>query len=259
MPHELNSITRTVVILEFLTAIAAGVLAGLTGGGGGMFFVPVLIFAGLPVVEALATSNLGILITSASGTLSNARQGDVPWRRVLWLGIPAIALAPVGAWIAFQLPGDVLISGFILLNLTNIVLTGRKPATDETIEKTRTPTPLQFTATGGSGGLLAGLFGIGGGLIVVPLQILWLSTPIKIAARASLAVIMLSSAAAVVGHTVVDGGIHWRTGIVLGIGGVIGAPIGVFLLRRISPTAATRILQLVLLGVSITLAWQLFA
>ncbi|MGI9135963.1 MAG: sulfite exporter TauE/SafE family protein [Candidatus Nanopelagicales bacterium] len=245
------------VILEFVTAIAAGVLAGLTGGGGGMFFVPVLIFAGLPVIEALATSNLGILITSASGTITNARQGLVPWRRVLWLGIPAIVLAPVGAWIAFRLPGDVLIIGFILLNLTNIVLTARKPATDETIEATRTPTPLQFTATGGSGGLLAGLFGIGGGLIVVPLQILWLSTPIKIAARASLAVIMLSSAAAVVGHTVVDGGIHWRTGIVLGIGGVIGAPIGVFLLRRISPTAATRILQLVLLGVSLTLAWQL--
>ena len=247
------------LILEFLTAIAAGVLAGLTGGGGGMFFVPVLIFAGMPVVEALATSNLGILITSASGTLTNVRQGLVPWRRVLWLGIPAIVLAPLGAWIAFHLPGDLLILGFILLNLTNIVLTARKPAADEHANAGRTPTPLQYTATGGSGGLLAGLFGIGGGLIVVPLQILWLSTPIKIAARASLAVIMLSSAAAVLGHSVVDGGIHWRTGIVLGIGGVIGAPIGALLLRRISPTAATRILQLVLLGVSITLAWQLIA
>ncbi|MFM8155450.1 MAG: sulfite exporter TauE/SafE family protein [Actinomycetes bacterium] len=247
------------LILEFLTAIAAGVLAGLTGGGGGMFFVPVLIFAGMPVVEALATSNLGILITSASGTLTNVRQGLVPWRRVLWLGIPAIVLAPLGAWIAFHLPGDLLILGFILLNLTNIVLTARKPAVDEYANTGRTPTPLQYTATGGSGGLLAGLFGIGGGLIVVPLQILWLSTPIKIAARASLAVIMLSSAAAVLGHSVVDGGIHWRTGIVLGIGGVIGAPIGALLLRRISPTAATRILQLVLLGVSITLTWQLIA
>jgi uncharacterized protein len=248
-----------VLSLEFLTAIAAGVLAGLTGGGGGMFFVPVLIFAGLPVVEALATSNLGILITSASGTLTNVRQGLVPWRRVLWLGIPAIVLAPLGAWIAFHLPGDLLILGFILLNLTNIVLTARKPAVDEYASIGRTPTPLQYTATGGSGGLLAGLFGIGGGLIVVPLQILWLSTPIRIAARASLAVIMLSSAAAVIGHSVVDGGIHWRTGIVLGIGGVIGAPLGALLLRRISPTAATRILQLVLLGVSITLAWQLIA
>ncbi len=245
------------LILEFVIAIAAGVLAGLTGGGGGMFFVPMLMFAGLPVIEALATSNLGILITSAAGTGTNARQRTVPWRRVLWLGIPAIVLAPLGAWIAFRVPGELLIIGFIVLNLTNIVLTMRKPAVDEDADNVRTPTPLQYTATGGSGGLLAGLFGIGGGLIVVPLQILWLSTPIKIAARASLAVIMLSSAAAVIGHTVVDGGIHWQTGIMLGIGGVIGAPIGALLLRRISPAAATRILQLVLLGVSITLAWQL--
>jgi uncharacterized membrane protein YfcA len=247
------------LILEFLTAIAAGLLAGLTGGGGGMFFVPVLIFAGLPVVQALETSNLGILITSASGTLTNARNGLVPWRRVLWLGIPAIIIAPLGAWIAIHLPGKLLIAGFILMNLINIVLTARKPAEHEHHDQGKVPTALEYAATGGSGGLLAGLFGIGGGLIVVPLQILWLSTPIKIAARASLAVIMLSSAAAVIGHTIFDGNIVWTTGILLGVGGVIGAPLGTLLLRRISPTAATRILQCVLLGVSIALAWQLFS
>ena len=246
------------LILEFLTAVAAGILAGLTGGGGGMFFVPVLIFAGLPVVQALETSNLGILITSASGTLANARHGLVPWRRVIWLGIPAIILAPIGAWIALQLPGKLLILGFILLNLTNIVLTGRKPAEHEHHAEGKIPTAVEYAATGGSGGLLAGLFGIGGGLIVVPLQILWLSTPIKVAARASLAVIMLSSAAAVVGHAILDGNIHWTTGILLGIGGIIGAPIGTLLLRHISPTAATRVLQCVLLGVSLALAFQLF-
>lgn len=246
------------LILEFLTAIAAGLLAGLTGGGGGMFFVPVLIFAGLPVVQALETSNLGILITSASGTLTNARHGLVPWRRVLWLGIPAIIVAPLGAWFAIHLPGKLLIAGFILMNLINIVLTGRKQAEHEHHDQGKVPTALEYAATGGSGGLLAGLFGIGGGLIVVPLQILWLSTPIKVAARASLAVIMLSSAAAVIGHSLLDGNIHWATGILLGIGGIIGAPLGTLLLRRISPTAATRILQCVLLGVSIALAWQLF-
>ncbi len=245
------------LILEFLTAIAAGVLAGLTGGGGGMFFVPVLIFAGLPVVQALETSNLGILITSASGTLTNARRGLVPWRRVFWLGIPAIVIAPLGVWIALQLPGKLLIAGFILMNLINIVLTARKPAEHEHHDQGKVPTALEYAATGGSGGLLAGLFGIGGGLIVVPLQILWLSTPIKIAARASLAVIMLSSAAAVVGHTIFDNNIVWTTGILLGVGGIIGAPMGTLLLRRISPTAATRILQCVLLGVSLALAWQL--
>ena len=182
----------------------------------------------------------------------------MPWRRVIWLGIPAIILAPIGAWIALQLPGKLLILGFILLNLTNTVLTGRKPAEHEHHAEGKIPTAVEYAATGGSGGLLAGLFGIGGGLIVVPLQILWLSTPIKVAARASLAVIMLSSAAAVVGHAILDGNIHWTTGILLGIGGIIGAPIGTLLLRRISPTAATRVLQCVLLGVSLALAFQLF-
>jgi uncharacterized protein len=145
------------------------------------------------------------------------------------------------------------------MNIVNIVLTGRKPAEHDHHDQGKVPTTLEYAATGGSGGLLAGLFGIGGGLIVVPLQILWLSTPIKIAARASLAVIMLSSAAAVVGHAILDGNILWTTGILLGVGGIIGAPIGTILLRRISPTAATRILQFVLLGVSIALAWQLFS
>ena len=247
------------LILEFLTAIAAGLLAGLTGGGGGMFFVPVLLFAGVPVVQALGTSNLGILITSAAGTLANARHGLVPWRRVMLLGIPAIIVAPLGAWIALQLPGKLLIAGFIVMNIVNIVLTGRKPAEPDDHHQGKVPTTFEYAATGGSGGLLSGLFGIGGGLIVVPLQILWLSTPIKIAARASLAVIMLSSAAAVVGHAILDDNILWTTGILLGIGGLIGAPLGTILLRRISPTAATRILQCVLLGVSIALAWQLFS
>lgn len=246
------------LILEFLVAVAAGLLAGLTGGGGGMFFVPLLIFAGFPVIQAFATSNLGILITSASGTLMNARHGLVPWRRVMLLGIPAIIVAPLGAWIAIQLPGKLLIVGFILLNLTNVVLTGRKPAEHEHNDQGKVPTTLEYAATGGSGGLLAGLFGIGGGLIVVPLQILWLSTPIKIAARASLAVILVSSAAAVLGHMALDGSINWATGILLGVGGIIGAPLGTLLLRRISPSTATRILQCVLLGVSATLTWQLF-
>jgi hypothetical protein len=238
------------LILEFLTAIAAGLLAGLTGGGGGMFFVPVLLFAGVPVVQALGTSNLGILITSAAGTLANARHGLVPWRRVMLLGIPAIIVAPLGAWIALQLPGKLLIAGFIVMNIVNIVLTGRKPAEHDHHHQGKAPTTFEYAATGGSGGLLSGLFGIGGGLIVVP---------IKIAARASLAVIMLSSAAAVVGHAILDDNILWTTGILLGIGGIIGAPLGTILLRRISPTAATRILQCVLLGVSIALAWQLFS
>ncbi|MDD2857520.1 MAG: sulfite exporter TauE/SafE family protein [Candidatus Nanopelagicales bacterium] len=248
-------------VLEFTLAIFAGVLAGAVGGGGGMLFVPILVFAGLAPVAAVATSNIGIFVTTAAATVSNARAGLVPWRRVLMIGIPAVVIAPAGAYVAHHLPGTALLLGFAALNVVNALLTNRRPADpapgrEDAIDPAST---VQVAVTGGSGGFLAGLFGIGGGLITVPLQILWLRTPIKVAARVSLGVIVMSSGAALAGHLLNHADIDWTSGLLLGLGGLIGAPIGARLLRRMSPLAATRLLQSVLLGVAVLVAYKALA
>lgn len=242
-----------VLALEFLLAIFAGVLAGAVGGGGGMLFVPILVFSGLTPVAAVATSNIGILVTTAAATFSNARGHLVPWRRVLMIGIPAVIIAPVGAYVAHRIPGTVLLLGFAALNLLNVVLTNQRVDAEDAhhAHHTNPATTTQIALTGGSGGFLGGLFGIGGGLITIPLQILWLDTPIKVAARVSLAVIVMSSTAALLGHVVNSADIDWRAGVFLGLGGLIGAPIGAHLLRRMTPRMATRLLQTVLIGVAI--------
>ena len=239
--------------VEFLLAIFSGVLAGAVGGGGGMLFVPILVFSGLTPVAAVATSNLGILITTASATFSNARARLVPWRRVLMIGIPAVIIAPLGAFVAHHLPGTALLLGFAALNLLNVILTNQRlDAEDaEHAHHTNPATTSQIALTGGSGGFLGGLFGIGGGLITIPMQILWLNTPIKVAARVSLAVIVMSSTAALAGHVLSGADIDWRAGLFLGLGGLIGAPIGTHLLRRMTPRMATRLLQAVLIGVAL--------
>ncbi|MDO9486058.1 MAG: sulfite exporter TauE/SafE family protein [Actinomycetota bacterium] len=239
--------------LEFLLAMFAGVLAGAVGGGGGMLFVPILVFSGLAPVAAVATSNIGILVTTAAATVSNARARLVPWRRVMMIAVPALLIAPLGAYVAHQLPGTALLLGFAALNLLNVVLTNQRiDAQDgEHAHHTNPATSMQVALTGGSGGFLGGLFGIGGGLITIPLQILWLNTPIKIAARISLAVIVMSSAAALLGHVINGADIDWRAGAFLGLGGLIGAPIGAHLLRWMTPRMATRLLQAVLIGVAV--------
>ncbi len=248
------------VAIEFLVAILAGVLAGATGGGGGMLFVPILVFSGLSPVAAVATSNVGICVTTATATVSNAREKQVPWRRVFMIGIPAIIVAPLGAWVAHQLPGTALLLGFAAINIVNVVLTNKRvnAEVEDHDLHTNSANVLQVGVTGGSGGFLGGLFGIGGGLITVPLQILWLNTPIKVAARVSLAVIVFSSGAALIGHMLNNGEIDWQSGLVLGLGGLIGAPIGSRLLRRITPKTATRLLQSVLIGVSILVIFKAF-
>jgi uncharacterized membrane protein YfcA len=252
-----------VLVIEFVVGIAAGVLAAMTGGGGGLLFVPFLLMVGLPVSEAVATSNVGILITTAAGTLSNARAGEVPWTRVLALGIPAVLVAPLGSLIAMRMPAVLLLILLALLNVANAILAGRPvggptPADVDAESPAAAVAPRSDTVprtivTGGSGGLLAGLFGIGGGLVVVPLQVIWLSTPIKVAVRISLAVIVLSSAGAIMGHLVGGGGIDWNSGVALGLGGLVGAPLGARFLRMVTPTAATRLLQVVLLVVAVQL------
>lgn len=257
------------LLIEFLVGIAAGVLAAMTGGGGGLVFVPVLLLAGLPVSEAVASSNVGILMTTAAATVSNARVGEVPWTRVLLIGIPAMIVAPLGAFLAVRMPPVLLLGLLAILNIANAVLSGRPVVPSESRasdaespihESTyRRASPSQIVVTGGSGGFLAGMFGIGGGLVVVPLQVVWLRTPIKMAARVSLAVIVMSSGAAIVGHLMSGGGIHWDSGIALGLGGLIGAPLGAHLLRRISPVAATRLLQVVLVGVSAELVVKMIS
>ena len=218
-----------------------------------MLFVPILIFSGLTPVAAVATSNLGILVTTAAATVSNARGRLVPWRRVFLIGVPAVIIAPIGAYVAHHLPGTVLLLGFAALNLLNVVLTNQRIDADdaEHPHHTNAATKTQITLTGGSGGFLGGLFGIGGGLITIPLQILWLNTPIKVAARVSLAVIVMSSAAALLGHVANGADIDWRAGAFLGLGGLIGAPIGTHLLRLMTPRMATRLLQTVLISVAI--------
>jgi uncharacterized membrane protein YfcA len=79
-------------------------------------------------------------------------------------------------------------------------------------------------ATGGAAGLLAGLFGIGGGVIMVPLQMLLLGERIKVAIQTSLGVIVITGISACAGHAIA-GNVLFLIGIILGLGGLLGAQI----------------------------------
>lgn len=85
--------------------LVAGVLAGFLGIGGGTVLVPLLVALGLAPVQAVATSSLAIVITAGSGSLQNWRMGYLDPRRVLFLGLPALATAQLEfIWLIAWLP-----------------------------------------------------------------------------------------------------------------------------------------------------------
>ena len=108
--------TATVVVALVL-GVAAGVLSGLFGVGGGILFVPALVALGLGQLEAQATSLLAILPTVAAGTWNQRRYGNLRPRLALMLGVASIAGVLAGALVAIALPESALRRLFAVLLL----------------------------------------------------------------------------------------------------------------------------------------------
>jgi uncharacterized membrane protein YfcA len=123
--------SATTVVLALLLGLAAGVLAGFFGVGGGILFVPTLVGLGLSQLDAEAASLLAILPTVAAGTWRQRRYGNVRWRAAAVLGVVSVAGAAVGVQIATALPEDTLrrLFGLLLLGVAaQLAWRVRKPA-----------------------------------------------------------------------------------------------------------------------------------
>ncbi|WP_347239280.1 sulfite exporter TauE/SafE family protein [Phormidium sp. FACHB-1136] len=231
------------VVLLLGVGTLAGVLAGFLGIGGGTVMVPAMVALGLSGVEAVGTSTLAIVIISLGGSLQNWRMGFLKVGNVLMLGLPSVGTAFVGTALASHIPEYLLLGIFGLFLLVNIYLIGIKKQVvaqaalqgadatedpDSTLTLAVTPAPAQPTnpvlarmLIGGIAGFLAGLFGVGGGVVMVPLQILRLRETIKTAIQTSLGAIVITALSACGWHTL-QGNVVPITGVLLGLGGLVG-------------------------------------
>ncbi|RDI74055.1 Sulfite exporter TauE/SafE [Gaiella occulta] len=109
--------STTTIVLALALGLAAGVLSGLFGVGGGILFVPTLLALGLGQVEAAATSLLAIVPTAAVGIWRQTRYGNMRVRPALVVGIASIAGVEVGVRVATSLSESVLrrLFGVLLL------------------------------------------------------------------------------------------------------------------------------------------------
>ena len=227
-------------LIFFGSGIFSGVLAGFLGIGGGVLLVPLLLALGYEPRQAVATSVLALLLTAVSGTWQNWRMGYLNFRHILYLGIPALLAAQVGVYIADWLPSGLLLLAFGFMLVANIYLfEATKEIRENSLqEKPKLPfSPLVSRIfTGGTAGVLAGLFGIGGGVVLVPLQILLLGSKLATAIQTSLGVIVITATSAFIGHSF-SGNVLFIEGTAIGVGGIIGAQFS----TRFLPKLPTKI------------------
>src|SRR5215218_11409196 len=232
--------------LEFLFlgvfGVVGGMLSGLVGVGGGIVFIPGLLYvSGWRIQEAVAASLVIIIFSSLSGTIRNARSNDpVNWRVA---GLLSLAVAPsslIGVLISRVSPEIVVQVAFATLLLALAYPTARGRGDYESSSKS-IPLSLVFLA-GIFIGTLSGLVGVGGGVVMVPLMVLGMGLPTKRAVSTSLAVVMFTGIVGAAGY--VATGFRDVQDLLslppLIIGSVIGAPLGVRVRDRL-PESAVRI------------------
>ena len=115
--------------LAIVLGLAAGVLAGMFGVGGGILFVPTLVALGLDHHDAIGTSLLAIIPTVLVGTWQQSRYGNVRWRAAVVIGLAAAAAAQGGVALAEALSEATLrrlFAGLLVLVAVQIALRARR-------------------------------------------------------------------------------------------------------------------------------------
>jgi hypothetical protein len=182
-----------------LLGLCAGCLAGLLGVGGGVILVPLFMWSfnlvGMDqhiVVHAAFATSLAIIIpTAISNTFRHRLRGNVCGQQVMYLAIGAIGGAFMGAWAASLLQGEVLKLAFGLMQLAvaaNLMIGNTARPVGEIRDK-----KILLLLTGLLGGVYSAFFGVGGGVIAVPLMVLLLRFPMHRAIGNSAALIVVSS------------------------------------------------------------------
>lgn len=212
--------------MEILAALIAGIfiggVLGFVGAGGAMLAVPILIYGFGLEPSVASTSALAIVGAAAlSGASAKIKSKEIYYRDAL--AIWAIGLATnIGfSSLVHRLPEDFIAIGFsCVIIFAGLSMLG-SPLT--TIHKRMSwPVLVGVSLLIGS---ITGLFGIGGGFLVIPVLVLGFGTSQSIAAGTALLVIAMNSATALLGHFQLWSEISWEIPLLMGVSAVLIAQI----------------------------------
>lgn len=260
------------LLFTILFGALVGFSLGLTGGGGAIFAVPLLVYGlGVPAREAVGVSLLTVGSTSLVGFVQRAWRGLVEFPTGLLFAISGVLGAPVGAWLADRIPETVLLSLFAVLMMVIAFRMWRKAGDptarlpifmDENVGPTCRRDPegkLRITSpcatllglVGFGAGVLSGMFGVGGGFIIVPALVMFSGMGMQRAIATSLLVITLISTSGTINHLLAGKELTWATAGVFTTGSITGLLAGSGLARRLAGPILQKVFAVAIVAVAL--------
>jgi len=241
---------------ERLGGFVAGALTGIAGGlfgvGGGLVLVPLLTnFFHLNQHQAHGTSLAVISATALTAILIYGSHQNIAWATAGMIALGSVLTARLGARLATRITATGLRKLFAaFLVLVSIRLLWQTPVVSATAAPPGFSGFLWAFSVGLGAGLLAGVLGVGGGILVVPVLTLVFGLSQQAAQGTSLAVMVVTAPTAAFEHSR-HGNVVWRLVPMLAIGAALGSPLASWLAQRLPHAMLVRGFALFLLATAI--------
>lgn len=264
-------------LLLLILGVAAGIMAGFFGVGGGLLFSPILFFLFTsievtnPVAWTIGTSLFCTFTAAVSSTLQQAREKNSFLRLSIMTGLFGAVGVYIGRYLVTEgyVSEDLFVSFFITLLIFVSILFYRRSKSNVTLQmKAGKLSFIKIANAGGLGGLVASLAGVGGGVVLVPILNLWYRLPIaKAVSISSLAIVIISlsgwlqyaflsgSPQGITAWTV--GFVDFGTSLPLVIGAFAGGFVGVKLNKRAAGSRVQLGFAIMVLIISLSMIWTL--
>lgn len=245
------------MLVAAVLALFVGVSLGLLGGGGSILTLPVLVYVvGLDPRDGVAASLLIVGVTSAAAMLGHARGGRVEWRVGALFGGASMVGAFAGGRLSHFVPSGVLLAAFTALMLvTALAMMRPRREVESAPISLRGAALARVLAVGVAIGLLTGVFGAGGGFVIVPALALLCGLPMRSAVGTSLLVITMNSLAGFAGASA-HAEIPWSIVGVMTAAAVAGSLAGAALTTRVPPAALREGFAWFIVAMTIFMVWK---
>ncbi len=238
-------------ILGYIIALFIGVSLGLTGSGGSILMLPVLVYLfGVEILQATTYSLFVVGITSITGLAKYIKEKSIHSASIIAFGIPSLLLITITRrYITPEIPENIYLSDSIIISRHILLMTLfsllmiiaslkfiRKKENDKIEENTCTRAQncfLKLSIAGIVVGFLTGLLGIGGGFLIIPALVTFVHLDMKKAIGTSLFLITINSIIGFLSEKHFQN-MDWRLLVSITLISIIGMIIGSSLVKKVN-------------------------
>ena len=254
--------------------LANGLVSAISGGGGGLFVLPLMVATLSDPHDVLIGSVfVAYLVSSVSGLIAYARRGLVDYKTGAILAIPTIPGVVIGTFLETSISdfeftfglGLITIVLSLTMYLTQIKTRASSNPTPSSHQRTEngqtsfnarnirvitdrsgriftyTPKLVMGALLNFAAGLISGTFGAGAAIIIVPAMIMFVRMPGHVAIASSRIVLLALNVGAIATH-VSTGAINYLYALALSVGAIVGIYFGAKVVFKMSPTFLTKIM-----------------